>query len=176
MRRRDSISTGRAATLYCACAVVTMNGCAMMMNIRPAADSYTYDLGATSASEARAKAEASLAPLGYRLSPDDGRPGVQIESQWQSRAPIDEQERTSGYEIISRVKLTGHPSEVAGVPKQYRVLLTVENRFVPLRGTSRSSRDLMSPTGSSYARLIVKRVSVAFGSTPRPVTDELRPF
>lgn len=148
----------------------------MMMNIRPAADSYTYDLGTTSASEARAKAEASLAPFGYRLSPDDGLPGVQIESQWQSRAPINEQERASGYEIISRVKLTGHRSEVAGVPNQYRVLLTVENRFVPLRGTSRRSRDLVSPTGSSYARLIVKQVGVAFGSTTRPVADEPRPF
>jgi hypothetical protein len=176
MRRRDSISTGRAATLCCACAVATMSGCAMMMNIRPAADSYTYDLGTTSAAEARAKAEASLAPLGYRLSPDDGLPGVQIESQWQSRAPIDEQERASGYEIISRVKLTGHRSKVASEPKQYHVLLTVENRFVPLRGTSRNSRDLVSPTGSSYARLVVKQVSVAFGSTPRPVADEPRPF
>ena len=177
MRRRDSHTTRRAAACCCSfAAVVTMSGCAMMMNIRPAADSYTYDLGTTSASEARAKAESSLAPLGYRLSPDDGLPGVLSESQWRSRAPIDEQERASGYEIISRVKLTGHRAEVAGAPNQYHVLLTVENRFVPLRGTSRSSRDLVSPTGSSYARLIVKQVSGAFGSTPRPVANEPQPF
>lgn len=177
MHRRDSISTGRAATLCCTCAtVVTMSGCVMMMNIRPAADSYTYDLGTASGPDVRAKAEAALVPLGYRFSPDDGLPGVQIESQWQRREPIDEQERAGGYEIISRVKLTGHASKVAATPKLYHVLLTVENRFVPLHGTSRSSRDLMSPTGSSYARSVIRHVGVAFGGTFRPVADEPRPF
>jgi len=177
MRRRDSITTGRAATLCCTCAAVaTMSGCAMMMNMRPAADSYTYDLGTALVPDIRAKAESVLGPLGYRLPPDDGLPGVEIESQWLSRAPIDEQERASGYEIISRVKLKGHPSEVASAAKRYHVLLTVENRFVPSRGTSRTNRDLGSPTGSTYARSIVKQVSVAFGGTSRPVADEPRPF
>jgi hypothetical protein len=148
----------------------------MMMNIRPAADSYTYDLGTVSAQEARAKAEAALIPLGYRLSPDDGLPGVQIQSQWQSRAPIDEQERASGYEIISRVKLSGHPSKVASAPELYHVLLTIENRFVPSRGTSRTSSQFGSPAGSTYARSIVKQLGQAFGGTTRPVADEPRPF
>lgn len=168
---------GRIAVLCCTgAAVATMTGCAMMMNMRPAADSYTYDLGTASAQGARAKAEAALTPLGYRFSPDDGLPGVQIESQWRSREPIDEQERASGYEIISRVKLTGHASDVAGAPKQYHVLLTVENRFVPSRGTSRASSRLRSPVTSTYARSVVKQVSNAFGGTFRPIADEPRPF
>lgn len=148
----------------------------MMMNIRPAADSYTFDLGTSSAQDARAKAETALIPLGYRLSDDDGLPGVRIESQWQSRAPVDDQERASGYEIISRVKLSGHPSKTATVPNSYRLLLTVENRFVPSRGTSRASRHLGAPVGSTYARSVVKQVSVAFGGTSRPVADEPLPF
>jgi len=148
----------------------------MMMNIRPAADSYTFDLGTASPQEARARAETALVPLGYKLSADDGLPGVRIESQWQSRNPVDDQERASGYEIISRVKLAGRPNVVPGSPNLYRVLLTVENRFVPSRGTSRASRHLGAPLGSAYARSIVKQVSVAFGGTPRPVADEPRPF
>ena len=148
----------------------------MMMNMRPAADSYTYDLGAASAPEVRAKAEEALGPLGYKLDPDDGLAGVRLRSQWQKREPIDAQERASGYEIISRVKLTGYESGLAGTTRIYRVLLTVENRFVPLRGTSRMSRELSSPTGSTYARSIVKQVSVAFGGISRPIADEPRPF
>jgi hypothetical protein len=174
---RCPLTTGRTAGLCCTCAaVVTMSGCAMMMNIRPAADSYTYDLGTASAQDARAKAEAALVPLGYRFPPGDGLPGVEIQSQWQSRAPIDEQERASGYEIISRVKVNGRLTEVAGAPKTYRVLLTVENRFVPSRGTSRTSRQLGSPAGSTYARSIVKQMGLVFGGTTRPVADEPRPF
>lgn len=177
MSARPSLTIERAAVLCCSCAaIVTMSGCSMMMNIRPAADSYTYDLGTTSAQEARAKAETALTQLGYRLSGDDGLPGVRIESQWQSRAPVDDQERASGYEIISRVKLTGRPNNAAGAPRLYRMLLTVENRFVPSRGTSRASRHLGAPVGSTYARSIAKQVSVAFGGTSRPVADEPLPF
>lgn len=177
MRFRESSITRRGTTLCCACAaVVTMSGCAMMMNMRPAADSYTYDLGTASAPETRARAEAVLGPLGYRLSPDDVLRGVQIESQWQKREPIDQQERASGYEIISRVRLTGRPTEVKAPEKMYHVLLTVENRFVPLHGTSRTSRSLGSPTGSTYARSIVKQVSVAFGGAARPIADDPQPF
>src|SRR5215211_1507300 len=115
MSPRPLLAMERAAALCCGCAaIVTMGGCAMMMNIRPAADSYTYDLGIAAPSEARAKAEAALTPLGYRLSGEDGAPGVRIESQWQSRLPVDDQERASGYEIISRVKLAGRPASAAG--------------------------------------------------------------
>lgn len=148
----------------------------MMMNIRPAADSYTYDLGTASAQDARSKAEAALKPFGYRFSADDGLPGVQMESQWQSREPVDAQERASGSEIISRVKVTGHRREAAGQPALYHVLLTIESRFLPSRGTSRASRRLGTPVGSAYARSIVKQVSVAFGGAARPVADEPRPF
>lgn len=148
----------------------------MMMNIRPAADSYTFDLGTASAQDARAKAEAALKPFGYRFSADDGLPGVQLESQWQSREPVDAQERASGSEIISRVKVTGHRREPAGQPALYHVLLTIESRFLPSRGTSRTSRRLGTPVGSAYARSIVKQVSVAFGGAARPVADEPRPF
>ena len=177
MSPRPFLTIERAAALCCSCAaIVTMGGCAMMMNIRPAADSYTYDLGIASPSEARAKAEAALTPLGYKLSGEDGMPGVRIASQWQSREPVDEQERAGGYEIISRVKLNGRPNKAADTPNLYRVLLTVENRFVPLRGTSRASRHLGAPVGSTYARSIVKQMSVAFGGTSRPVADEPRPF
>ena len=147
----------------------------MMMNIRPAADSYTFDLGTASAQDARAKAEAALKPFGYRFSADDGLRGVQMESQWQSREPVDAQERESGSEIISRVKVTGHRREPATQPALYHVLLTIESRFLPSRGTSRTSRR-GTPVGSAYARSIVKQVSVAFGGTARPVADEPRPF
>lgn len=177
MSPRPSLTIERAAVFCCSCAViVAISGCSMMMNIRPAADSYTFDLGTASAQDARAKAETALIPLGYRLSVDDGLPGVRIESQWQSRSPVDEQERASGYEIISRVKLSGRQSNAAAAPNMYRVLLTVENRFVPLRGTSRASRHLGAPVGATYARSIVKQVSVAFGGTSRPVADEPLPF
>jgi hypothetical protein len=147
-----------------------------MMNMRPAADSYTYDLGTAFAPEVRAKAEESLGKFGYKLNPDDGLPGVYLESQWQTRQPVDAQERASGYEIISRVKLTGHENGVVGTSKVYHVLLTIENRFIPLHGTSRTSSELSSPTGSTYARSIAKQVSVAFGGMSRPIADEPRPF
>src|SRR6188474_206574 len=82
MSPRPSLTIERAAVLCCSCAaIMTMSGCSMMMNIRPAADSYTFDLGTTSAQDARVKAETALIPLGYRLSNDDGLTGVRIESQ-----------------------------------------------------------------------------------------------
>lgn len=177
MSPRAFLAIERAASLCCSCAaIVTMGGCAMMMHMRPAADSYTFDLGIASPSETRARAESALIPLGYKLSGEDGLPGLRIKSQWQSRAPVDEQERASGYDIISRVKLTGRSTDAPGTPNLYRVLLTVENRFVPSRGTSRASRHMGAPVGSTYARSIVKQVSVAFGGTSRPITDEPRPF
>jgi hypothetical protein len=177
MTPRPLLTIERAAALCCSCAaIVTMSGCAMMMNMRPAADSYTYDLGMASPADTRARAEAALTPLGYKLSRDDGMRGVRIESQWQSRAPVDDQERAGGYEIISRVKLTGRSNSAPSAPNLYRVLLTVENRFVPSRGTSRASRHLGAPVGSTYARSIVKQVIVAFNGTSRPVADEPRPF
>ena len=177
MSPRPLLPIERTAAVCCSCAaIMAMSGCAMMMNIRPAADSYTFDLGMASPSETRARAETALTPLGYRLSGKDGLPGVRIESQWQSRAPVDDQERAGGYEIISRVKLTGRSNSAADATNLYRVLLTVENRFVPSRGTSRASRHLGAPVGSTYARSIVKQVSVAFGGAFRPVADEPRPF
>src|SRR5688500_2635744 len=120
-----SALTRRFTALCCTCAAVaTATGCSMMMNIRPAADSYTFDLGTASAQDARAKAEAALKPLGYRFSAGGGSRGVQMESQWQSREPVDAQERASGSEIISRVKVTGHRREPSAEPALYHVLLT----------------------------------------------------
>jgi hypothetical protein len=97
-----------------------------------------------------------------------------MESQWQKREPADDAERTSGSDIISRIKLMGAPREVAGAPTMYHVLLTVESRFVPTRGTRRDARDFASSTG--YAQTIVKGMAVAFGGSVRPVASEPRPF
>lgn len=147
----------------------------MMFQMRPAADSYTYDIGLATAGDIRARASDILGRLGYRVVRDDGSQRVYVESEWKSRPPIDDQERNGGSEIITRVTLFGAPRAITvGSPQMYHVLLTIENRFVPVKGTKREARDLTS--SASYAQSIVKELSVAFGGTARPVADEPRPF
>jgi len=175
MRSIAHIKAGRAAVAACcACAaVVSMTGCAMMMEMRPAADSYTYDLGVATEPDIRARTSGILARYGYHLVRDDGYPNLHMESQWQSRAPIDELEKIRGYEIISRVTMTGAPRDVSGA-LMYHVLLTVENRFVPVGGTARDKRQATSSAG--YARSIVREMTIAFGGVARPVANDLQPF
>ena len=145
-----------------------------MMQMRPAADSYTYDVGVASGPEIQAKTLDILTRFGYRVARQDAPTRVYIESDWQSRQPIDDLERNQGYEIISRVTLAGSPRFPSTSPALYHVLLTVENRFVPLRGTSREN---MNRTPSAdYAQSIVKQLSLAFGGNPVSVTNDLRPF
>jgi hypothetical protein len=172
--RRDETLIRRAAGLCCTCTVLTVaGGCAMMMNMRPAADSYTYDVGLASSAEIHSKSADIFSRLGFRVVKDDPK-GVYMESQWQQREPVDEGERTRGYEIISRVKLSGSPRDVAGSSGLYHVLVTVENRFIPMRGTKREARDLTS--SADYARSIVQQMTVAFGGSARPVANEPNPF
>lgn len=146
----------------------------MMMEMRPAADSYTYDVGLAGGPEIRAKTSDVLARFGYRVVKDDGSENVYLESQWQSRQPVDDQERASGNEIISRVTMAGAPRDRVDGAMMYHVLLTVENRFVPSRGTKRDAR--VPASSAAYARSIVKEMSVAFGGTARPVAAEQLPF
>ena len=145
----------------------------MMMDMRPAADRYTYERGVAAEADIRAKTSDILARYGYHLVRDDGYPNLHMESQWQSRAPIDDLEKIRGYEIISRVTMTGAPRDVSGALR-YHVLLTVENRFVPVSGTVHDRRQATSSAG--YARSIVRKMTVAFGSAARPVANELPPF
>lgn len=146
-----------------------------MFQMRPAADSYTYDIGMATAGDIRARASDILGRLGYKVVRDDGTQRVYVESEWKSRPPVDDRERNGGSEIITRVTLFGSPRAlVAGAPQMYHVLLTIENRYVPLKGTKREAIDLTS--SASYARSIVKELRVAFGGITRPVADEPRPF
>jgi hypothetical protein len=145
----------------------------MMMEIRPAADSYTYDLGVATETDIRARTSGILARFGYHVVRDDGHPNLHMESQWQSRAPIDELEKIRAYEIISRVTITGAPRDTSGA-LMYHVLLTVENRFVPVDGTARDRSQATSSSG--YARSIVREMTVAFGGAARPAANELPPF
>ena len=163
-----------SATMCCATAAALLGGCAPMMQMRPAADSYTYDVGVASGPEIQAKTLDILARFGYRVARQDGPNRVYIESDWQSRQPVDDLERNQGYEIISRVTLSGAPRSPETSPALYHVLLTVENRFVPLRGTNRENMDRTS--SADYARSIVKQMSLAFASNPVSVTNEPRPF
>lgn len=142
----------------------------MMGSMRPAADSYTFDVGVASASEIRARTATILKGFGYQALRDDPQ-RVYLETEWQQRAPIDDRERLRGKEIISRVKLTGAPN---GPADTYHVLVTVESRFVPTRGTQRDAREMIS--SMSYAEAIVKGMTLAFGGSGRPVADEPRPF
>lgn len=176
MRRRLAQTTiRRAAAVSCVCgALAAPTGCAMMGHMRPAADSYTFDVGVASAPDIHAKASDIFKRFGYRVVRDDQSHPVYMETQWQERQPADDEERTSGSEIISRIKLMGAPREVAGALTMYHVLLTVESRFVPTRGTRRNARDMTSSTG--YAHSIVKGMAIAFGGSARPVASELRPF
>jgi hypothetical protein len=172
---REQMAPRRTATLCCACAILTAaGGCAPMMQMRPAADSYTYDVGVASSSEIHAKTSDVLSRLGYRVVRDADGERVYMESGWKRREPVDDEERARGYEIISRVTLAGTPQEIAGASSMYHLLLTVENRFVPLRGTRRDARDWSS--SADYARSIVKQMSLAFGGNPRAVADEPNPF
>ena len=150
-----------------------MSGCAMMGSMRPAADSYTFDVGVASASEIRARTATILKGFGYQALRDDPQ-RVYLETEWQQRAAIDDRERIRGKEIISRVKLTGEPNGKDGPAGSYHVLVTIESRFVPTRGTQRDVREMVS--SMSYAESIVKGMTLAFGGSGRPVADEPRPF
>lgn len=144
----------------------------MMMEMRPAADSYTYDVGVVSESDIRSRTSEILSRFGYHLVRDDGYPSLHMESQWQSRPPADDLEKIRGYEIISRVTVTGVPRDVGGA-LMYHVLLNVENRFVPVKGTPRDKRQVTSSAG--YAKSIVKEMTLALGSATRTVTNAQRP-
>ena len=174
MRRRLDQTVFRCAAVSCACgALAAVSGCAMMGHMRPAADSYTFDVGVASAPDIHSKASDLFRRFGYTIARDDeSKPGM--ETEWQKRAPADEEERTRGYEIISRIKIAGAPQDVSSSLTMYHVLLTVENRFVPTRGTPRDGRDMTS--SASYAQTIVKGMTVAFGGTGRPVATEPRPY
>ena len=141
----------------------------MMMEMRPAADSVTYDIGVASESNVRTRAYDVLTRFGYYLVRDDDYPELHLESQWQNRAPTDDLEQIRGYEIISRVTVTGAPRYTSGT-LMYHVLLNVENRFVPVRGTPRDQREVSPSTG--YAKSIVKQLNLAFGSAAQSVTAE----
>ncbi len=176
MRRRfDKTTIRRAAAVSWMCgALAAISGCAPMWHMRPAADSYTYEVGLASESEIRAKAADIFKGFGYKVVTYDLSQAVYMETEWQQRQPADNEERMRGYQIVSRITLTGTPREVDGAPTVYHVLLTVENRFVPTRGTRRDVRDARSSAG--YAQSIVKGMAVAFGGSARPVTNEPRPF
>jgi hypothetical protein len=146
----------------------------MMGAMRPAADSYTYDVGYATASEIRTKAAGVFSVLGYKVVTDDLSRPVYIETQWLTRAPTDAEEKSRGSQLISRISLIGLPTGVAGSPTMYHVLLTIENRYVPSRGTRRDARD--ASTSANYAQSIVKGMAVAFGGSARPVANEPRPF
>jgi hypothetical protein len=143
----------------------------MMGSMRPAADSYTYDVGVASEPEMRARTSTQLRALGYQLIRDEG---VHIETDWQKRSPVDARERALRTEIISRVTINGSRNAVAGLQSTYHVIVTVESRFVPTQGTQRDAR--ATAASISYAESIVKGMSLAFGGTARPVADEPRPF
>ena len=97
-----------------------------------------------------------------------------METQWQQRPPADADERARGSDIVSRIIVNGIPRETAGAPTTYHVLLTIENRYVPSRGTQRDAR--ATSVSAGYARSIVKGMALAFGGSARPVANEPRPF
>jgi hypothetical protein len=174
-RRLDQTTMRRAAAVSCVCgALAATAGCAMMGHMRPAADSYTFDIGLASAPEIRAKATGIFKDFGYRIVKDDSSESLHMETQWQSRQPADDEERMGGHEIISRIKLIGAPGEVAGASTMYHVLLTVENRFVPTRATRRDAHE--GTSSARYAQAIVKGMALAFGGSAHPVATEPRPF
>jgi hypothetical protein len=142
----------------------------MMGSMRPAADSYTYDVGIASGSEMRTRTTTLLKGLGYQVRDDGGK----IETDWQKRTPMDERERALRTEIISRVSISGAPNVAGGAPGTYHIIVTVESRFVPTQGTQRDAR--VTVASISYAESIVKGMSLAFGGIARPVADEPRPF
>jgi len=171
---RVSRAVNRCTGVLCVFGAVSLGGCAMMGSMRPAADSYTFDVGVGSANEIRARTAPILEGLGYQLVRDDGTRKIRMETEWQKRSPVDEQERALRTEIISRVRIAGAPNVRVGVPGTYHVLVTVESRFVPTRGTHREARTMVA--SMSYAQSIVKGMTLAFGGVARPVADEPRPF
>jgi hypothetical protein len=173
--RLDRTTMRRAAAVSCVCgALAATAGCAMMGHMRPAADSYTYDVGLASGPEIRTKAADIFKGLGYRVVWDDPSKPVYMETQWQSREPADDEERSRGHEIISRIKLTGAPREAAGESTVFHVLVTIENRFVPTQATRRDARGAASSDG--YAQRIVKGMAVVFGGSAGGGVTQPRPF
>lgn len=175
MRRLDSTIVRRAAAVSCICALSGTSGCAMMGVMRPAADSYTYDVGYASELDLRGKVAGVFSGLGYKDVIDAPSPRVHMETQWQERPPADAAERGRGSDIVSRIIVNGIPREAVGAPTMYHVLLTIENRYVPSRGTHRDPRD--NSPACSYAQAIVKGMALAFGGSAHPVANEQpRPF
>jgi len=166
----------------------------MMGVMRPAADSYVYDVGYASGTELKGKVAGIFYGLGYKdaaaalgfggyfpvavnstvVTPDDPPGPLHMETEWKRRPPADADEAARGSQIVSRITVTGIPNVAAASPTMYHVLLKIENRYVPSRGTRRDLRGESPPC--SYAQVIVKGMALAFGGTPRPVTNELRPF
>jgi hypothetical protein len=146
----------------------------MMGHMRPAADSYTYDVGVGTPGEIHNRTADILRRFGYEVVHDDGAAKLHMETQWLERAPVDEQERLRATQIVSRVQVIGAPHYVAGAPTLYHALVTVENRYVPTRGTTREARNATSSL--SYAQAIVKGMALALGGTATAVGDEQRPF
>lgn len=143
--------------------------------MRPAADSYTYDVGYASELELRGKVAGIFSGLGYKDVMDAPSPRVHMETQWQQRPPADADEQARGSEIVSRIIVTGIPRETTGAPTMYHVLLTIENRYVPSRGTHRDAHYASASAG--YVQSIVKGMALAFGSSAHPVANEQpRPF
>ena len=112
--------------------------------------------------------------IGYKDVIDAPSPRVHMETQWQKRPPADAEEGARGSEIVSRITITGIPREIVGAPTMYHVLLTIENRYLPSRGTHRDPRD--NSPACTYAQVIVKGMALAFGGIAHPVANEPRPF
>ncbi|MFN2602239.1 MAG: hypothetical protein ABR582_05720 [Gemmatimonadaceae bacterium] len=195
MRRLHSTTVRRAAAATCICALSGTTGCAMMGVMRPAADSYTYDVGYASGAELKGKVAGIFYGLGYKdaaaalgfgqhdavalynaVVTSDEPPGpLHMETEWKRRPAADADEAARGSQIVSRITVTGIPSAGAASPTMYHVLLKIENRYVPSRGTHRDLRGESPPC--SYAQVIVKGMALAFGGTPHPVANEQpRPF
>jgi hypothetical protein len=69
MRRRFDQRVFRCAAVSCACgAIAATTGCAMMGHMRPAADSYTFDVGTASARDIHTKATDLFKRFGYEVA------------------------------------------------------------------------------------------------------------
>jgi len=133
MRRRLDQTVFRCAAVSCACgALAAVSGCAMMGHMRPAADSYTFDVGVASAPDIHSKASDLFRRFGYTIARDDeSKPGM--ETEWQKRAPADEEERTRGYEIISM------PPPSSGGVALAQLLGIKEDRAADFKGVAHNS-------------------------------------
>jgi hypothetical protein len=197
VRRLDLGVVRRAAAATCICALSGTTGCAMMGVMRPAGDSYTYDVGYAPRAELIGKVAGIFDGLGYNAAaaalgfgrdayfpvavnstvatPDDSSAPLHMETEWKRRPPADADEAALGSEIVSRITVTGIPGAPSASPTMYHVLLKIENRYVPSRGTRRDLRGESPPC--NYAQMIVKGMALAFGGTPHPVANEQpRPF